>query len=27
MQMKKRFETIDEYINTFPEDVHSILEK
>ncbi len=25
--MKKQFKTIDEYINTFPEDVQSILER
>src|SRR2546425_10216351 len=27
MQRKKKFETIDEYIKTFPEDVQRILEK
>jgi len=27
MQRKKKFETVDEYIETFPEDVQSILEK
>ncbi len=27
IQSKKQFETIDEYIETFPKDVQSILEK